>query len=264
MRLQPKKRLGQNFLIDKNIRNKIIDSLELMSGDTVVEIGPGKGELTRLIAESVNCVLAIEIDRNLASILKEELKEFSNVRIITADFLKTELWELISIDKGSSGKLKVFGNIPYYITTPIIARLIKYRRKIRAAFLTVQKEFAQRIIAAPGTGDYGSFSCFVQYYTEPEIIFLIKKNSFFPVPKVDSAFLRLNFKQELPLKARQEQALFKVTRAAFNQRRKTLRNSLAGIISEVKLNKFFNKYGLDTRIRPQDLSLQDFINLSKI
>lgn len=259
MYLKPKKGLGQNFLIDENILRKISVACAVGKGDTVLEIGAGRGELTALIAERAGFVYALEIDAALCPALKEALSAYANVKILRQDILRFSLKS--GMDKYGN-KLKVIGNIPYYITTPIIEHIFKYRGLIASAFLTVQKEFAERITALPGSKEYGSFSCFVRYYSRPQIVFMIKRNSFFPVPKVDSALLRLDLKDGLPLNVKKEKRLFRIIRGAFNQRRKTLRNSLRGIVAAQRLEAFFGQYRIDRNTRPEDLHLEDFINLA--
>jgi 16S rRNA (adenine1518-N6/adenine1519-N6)-dimethyltransferase len=261
MRLQPKKSLGQNFLTDKNIQGKIIDACALASSDCVLEIGPGRGELTALIAERVNKLYAVEIDSRLCAGLKERLKGYRGARIINADILETNLKKYAP---EKAVKIKVVGNIPYYITTPIIGHLFKFRDRIKNIFLTVQKEFAGRIAASPGSGDYSSFSCFVQYYAKARILFVIKKNCFSPRPKVDSAFLSLEIKEEPDIAVKDEARFFKIIRQAFNQRRKILRNSLRGLVPAGDLEFFFVKYNINSKIRPEDLSLREFADLSNI
>ena len=258
---KPKKSLGQNFLVDKNIQRKIIQACAFKASDAVLEIGAGRGELTGLIAEKVAKIYALEIDTRLCEILKANLEGSSNVEMINQDVLKFNLKRYFS---EAVARIKVVGNIPYYITTPIISHLFKFREKIDTVFITVQQEFARRMAAQPGSKDYGSFSCFSQYYTEPKILFPIKKTSFFPSPKVDSCFLRMDIKRRLPLGRKQEDLLFRFIRAAFNKRRKTLRNSLKGVASLQKLGQFFDRYSLDKNIRPEDLSLQHFINLTTL
>lgn len=258
---KPKKRLGQNFLIDRNIQNKIINACSLGSCDTVLEIGAGRGELTKLIAQRVNKVYAFEIDRDLCSILKNNLADHKNAAIINGNFLKVDLREYF---KRSDHKIKVIGNIPYYITTPIIEYLLKYKHNIEIIFLTVQKEFALRMLSSAGSKDYGSFSCFIRYYTRPKKLFFITRTCFRPTPKVDSCFLQLEIRQEPPVKIENEELLFKIIRATFNKRRKTLRNSLKGIIAPEELEEFFVKYNIDSNIRPESLTLQDFAKLTKI
>ncbi|MCX5706374.1 MAG: 16S rRNA (adenine(1518)-N(6)/adenine(1519)-N(6))-dimethyltransferase RsmA [Candidatus Omnitrophica bacterium] len=247
MRIQPKKRLGQNFLIDQNIQRKIIRELDLLPSDIVLEIGPGRGRLTSLIAPQVEKVYAIEVDKRLCLILNQRFKDTPDVSIINQDILKFDLTYL-----KLKPKIKVFGNIPYYISSPIIEHLIKYRGRVSTAFLTVQKEFAQRIVAAPGTKNFSSFSCFVQYYIKAKVLFDISKNCFKPAPKVDSSFIRLDIRDH------------PVIRTAFNQRRKTLRNSLAGSVSKETLDSFFNKLNIDKNSRPEALSLKDFAVLTDL
>lgn len=258
MHIKPKKNLGQNFLIDKNIQRKIIAACEFKSSDIVLEIGAGRGELTALIATKVKKIYALEIDPYLCEILKDNLKVYSGIEIISQDVLRFNLKRLFAKPKD---RIKVIGNIPYYISSPIIEHLFKFKDLIDAIFITVQKEFAKRITAKEGSKDYGSFSCFVQYYTKPKVIFNIKKTCFFPQPKVDSCFLRLDLKRRLALGKEREKLFFKITRSAFNKRRKTLRNSLGSIVSPQKLENFFTKYSIDRNTRPEDLSLEDFANL---
>jgi len=259
MRPQPKKSLGQNFLIDRNIQNKIIESVDLDPADTVLEIGPGEGAITGLLCRDAAKVFAVEIDRNLCALLTTKFATVQNLSVINADFLK---FDLRSLPPGN--KLKVIGNIPYYITSPIVEHLLLYRERITDIYLTVQKEFANRMAADPGSKVYGSFSCFVQYYTEPEILFLIKKNSFHPAPKVDSCFMRMKLREEPAVKVKNEAMLFKIIRTAFQQRRKTMKNGLEELIPNRKLEEFFRQYDIDPRIRAEDLSLQDFANLANL
>lgn len=258
---KPKKGLGQNFLTDKNIQRKIIFSCGLNKGDTVLEIGAGRGELTHLIAERVKRLSAVEIDSHFCAALKDKFKECPKVKIIHQDILE---FNFKSYFKNLKGKISVVGNIPYYISTPIIGRLLECRKKCENIFLTVQKEFAERITASPGSKKYGALSCFVQYYTYPEILFTIKKGCFSPAPKVDSAFLHLKVPPKPRVKVKDERLFFRIIRSAFGQRRKTLRNSLAGVITQSKLNTFFTLSGLDPNIRPERLTLENFAALSQV
>ncbi len=258
MHVKPKKSLGQNFLTDKNIQRKIIAAYNLNNSERVLEIGAGYGEMTRLIAEDCAFVYAVEIDKKLCSLLHENTKRYSNIEIINQDILKIDFKARFG---GIDSKITVVGNIPYYITTPIIDYLFKYRNKIKNIFLTVQKEFARRITASPGSKEYGSFSCFVNYYSIPKIVFTIKKNSFTPAPKVDSCLIELKVREEPPVKVNDEELFFKLIRASFNKRRKTLRNSLEGIVSPDKLREFFAENNIDNNIRPERLSLADFARL---
>lgn len=217
--------------------------------------------MTGLIASNVSRVYALELDCSLNPVLAGNLKAYSNISIINQDILK---FDLDGLKNRANAKIKVFGNIPYYITTPIIEHLLKFRHKIEVVFLTVQKEFAQRMTAIAGSKTYGSFSCFVQYYTQPEILFIIKRKSFYPMPKVDSAFLRLRIRQNPAVAVKSEELLFKIIRSAFQQRRKTLKNSLSDIVPQQTLEEFFSKYKINPKIRPEDLSLQDFANLANL
>ncbi len=259
MHIKPKKRLGQNFLTDKNIQRKLIASYNLESTDSVLEVGAGYGELTKLIAKNASFVYALEIDPELCKILRGNTEAYPNIKIINRDILK---FNLKSYFRKANNKIKVVGNIPYYITTPIIECLFKYRDKIECVFITVQKEFAKRIAAGPGSKEYGSFSCFVQYYSIPRVLFYIKKGSFLPAPKVDSCLLELKIRQVPAVNVKDEKLLFKVIRASFNKRRKTLRNSLDGILPLEKLGEFFRKYNIDNNIRPESLALKDFARLA--
>lgn len=261
MRIKPKKRLGQNFLVDKNIQRKIIEACQFKKSDIVLEIGSGRGELTSLIAENSAKVYALEIDLRLSDALKVSLKEFMNITVINADILKFNIGQFFNkIGK----KIKVAGNIPYYISTPIIERLIQFRANIDEAFITVQKEFAERMNAGEGTKKYGSLSCFVQYYTRPKALFNIKKGSFLPMPKVDSTLLKLEFLPFPAVKVEDQNLFFKIIRSGFNQRRKMLKNSLSGIVSGHKLRDFFIRYNLNPNSRPENLSLKDFANLANL
>ena len=260
MHIKPKKSLGQNFLVDRNIRKKILNSCDLSSDDTVLEIGAGRGELTGLIADKVNSVYALEIDKRLFDFLISEFNDRTAIKFINDDILKFDLSKI----NPAGGKLIVLGNIPYYISSPIIEHLFKYRQLISGIFLTVQKEFAERVVASVGTKKYGSFSCFVQYYSCPKIIFNIGKGCFRPQPKVDSVFLRLLIREHPAVKVDDENTLFRIIRAAFNKRRKTLRNSLETIIPKSKLEDFLFTKKLDKNIRPERLSLEDFASLSNM
>lgn len=261
MHPKPKKKLGQNFLVDKNIQKKIIGACAFRESDTVLEIGPGRGELTEYLVRTVSFVYAVEIDPQLSNILKEGLNHFSNLKIINKDILKFNPEECLA---DTAGRIKIIGNIPYYISSPVIERLLNFRDIIETVFVTLQKEYAERLTASCGTKDYGSFSCFVQYYAAPKVLFTIKKNSFFPVPKVDSCFVRMDIRQRPLCEVKDEKFFFRVIRASFNKRRKTLRNSLTGIISKEGLGAFFGEYEINANIRPEDLALADFANLANM
>ncbi|MFH1397867.1 MAG: 16S rRNA (adenine(1518)-N(6)/adenine(1519)-N(6))-dimethyltransferase RsmA [Candidatus Omnitrophota bacterium] len=241
------------------MQRKIIAACNFLPTDTVLEIGSGRGEMTGLIAERVNSVYALEIDRELLPELRETLKNFSNIKIFNQDILKFDLQNCL---KSVKSDIKAFGNIPYYITTPIIEYLLENRGRVDVIFLTVQKEFAKRLVSPEGSADYSSWSCFVQYFTSPKIVFKIKKTCFSPIPKVDSCLMRLDVRPIPAVKVRDEGWFFKVIRSAFNQRRKTLRNSLKRLASQDKLRDFFSEYSINPKIRPEDLSLQNFAYLA--
>ncbi len=263
MRIHPKKSLGQNFLIDPNIRGKIITALGLKPADIVLEIGAGRGELTKMIAQAVKKIYSLEIDKYLCSGLEESCRGIKNLRVMRQDILKFNLAGFIKSAK-IKARIKVFGNIPYYISSPIIAHFLKYHKRISAIFITTQKEFAKRVVAVAGSKEYGAFSCFAQYYTCPKVIFDISKNCFRPAPKVDSSFLELKIRQEPHPHLKDEKLFFKIIRGAFNQRRKTLGNSLRGIVSGSVLDEFFAKSGLDRMVRPERLTLENFALLTNL
>lgn len=261
MRIKPKKKLGQNFLIDKNVQKKIIAACELRPGEVILEIGAGRGELTNLISDKVAKVFAVELDSDLCQTLRDRFSICPNVEIINCDILKLDIANFF---KKIKRRIKIIGNIPYYITSPLIEHLLKFKNKIEVIFITVQKEFAKRIVAKPGSKDYGSFSCFVQYYAETKNIFFIKKGCFFPSPKVDSCFLRLDIRERPIFKLKNKKFFFNIIRTAFNKRRKMLKNSLKDTISSAKLSIFFEKYNKPANIRPEQLSLKDFANLANL
>lgn len=250
----PKKNLGQNFLTDIRIQQKIIQSCDLRPEDVVVEIGPGQGVLTRLIAPRVKKLICVETDRDLIDPLRSNLP--SSVEIVHADFLK---WDMSHLPDG----IKVIGNIPYYISTPIIEKLIEDKTKVSAAFLTVQLEFGQRLTAKAGGKDYGSLSCFAQYHADIKMLFKIKNTCFRPAPKVDSCFLRLNMRPHPEQVEGIEEFLFKLIRTAFQQRRKNIVNSLKGLVGKEKLEDSLKVLGIDFNSRPENLTLSNYIGLCK-
>lgn len=244
--------LGQHFLFDPEILKKIIDCSGITVDDTVVEIGAGCGSLTRLLCERVKKVIAIEIDRRLIARLKDNLSTMKNIEVIEADALKFPYEKI-------NGAFKVVANIPYYITTPLLFRLLEFREKILSMTLLLQKEVAQRVIASPGGKDYGVPSITVQLYTKPALKFLVPKGAFSPPPKVDSAVVHFEV-SPLPLyKIRDESFFLRLVKIAFAHRRKTIMNSLRSFkgIKDALLEA-----GLDSKSRPEDLSIKDFIRLA--
>ena len=248
---RPKKHLGQNFLSDPRILQKIIQTCELTPEDIVVEIGPGQGVLTRLIAPLVKKLICVETDRDLIEVLK---KEVPAAEIVHADFLQ---WDMGHLPAG----VKVISNIPYYISTPIIEKLIKNRSNFSSAFLTVQLEFGERLTADAGGKDYGSLSCFAQYHADIKLLFKIKNTCFKPAPKVDSCFLRMTMRPHPDARENMEEFLFKLIQTAFQQRRKNIVNSLKGLAGKEKLEKTLKMLGISNNARAENLTLSNYIDL---
>ena len=225
------KSLGQNFLTDKNIIDSIIEGANLGKDDLVIEIGPGIGVITGEAAQAAGRVIAVEIDKNLIPILNETLSEYDNVEIINKDILKADVNKIIENERVSNqikGEVKIIGNLPYYITTPIIMKLLEENVSASSIVVMMQKEVAERIKANPGTKEYGALSVAVQYYCTVDDIVDVPKEVFVPRPKIDSKVIRLNVRKEKSVKLSDRETFFKVVRAGFGQRRKTLLNSLSG------------------------------------
>jgi len=250
----PKKHLGQNFLYDPSILSRITSAADLSREDTVVEIGPGPGRMTRLLAERAKRLIAIELDRGLYERLKGDFIAYRNVEIIQGDVLQFP-FETLEI-------FKVVANIPYYITTPIIFRLLEYKENLISMTLTIQKEVAERIVAVPGGKDYGVLSISTQYHTNPELKFIIPKEAFKPVPKVDSAVIHMTIRRTPPVSVLDEKLFFSVVRSAFSQRRKTLSNSLSSFGKDIK--DILSEVGIDPRRRPETLSIGEFAYLANV
>ncbi len=257
------KSLGQNFLIDGNIIDRIIEGAGIRDDDGVIEVGPGIGTLTQKLCESAGKVVAIELDNNLLPILEETLGSYSNVEIVHGDVLKVNLNQLIE-EKFDGKKVKVVANLPYYITTPIIMKLLEEKLKIDKIVVMVQKEVALRMKAKPGNKDYGALSIAVQYYSKPEIIVDVPKNVFMPKPNVDSAVIMLDIYDEPVIKVRDEKLFFNVVKAAFGKRRKTLLNALAGGIALKKeeIEKVLERSQIDPVRRGETLSITEFARIA--
>lgn len=256
------KSLGQNFLTDKNIIDKIVDAAEADENTLVIEIGPGVGVLTRELAQVAGKVIAVEIDRNLMPILEKTLGDLNNVEVINQDVLKTNLNEII--EKSGYNKVKVVGNLPYYITTPIIMGLLEGGVKTDSIVIMMQKEVADRIRSKEGNKVYGALSVVVQHYCNVEQVAIVPKDVFFPPPKVDSAVLRLNLKSEKTYHLEDEGLFFRTVKAGFGQRRKTLTNSL-GLLSDFtkeEIREALERANIDGKRRAETLSLEDFARLS--
>lgn len=256
--LRPKKSLGQNFLVDRNVIGRMIDVCAFSKEETILEIGPGTGALTREIAPRVKRLIAIETDGSLVERLQVEFKE-RNVEIIHADFLKCDLSAILG-----KSKVKVVGNLPYYISTPIMTKVVENRHVFTEFFLTVQQEFAERIVASPGSKDYSSFSCFNQFYTAPRMLFTIKSSAFKPAPKVDSCFLKLTMLERPAYPCEDEKFLFQVIRTGFGQRRKTLVNALSSLLSKEQLIGLLTKAGLAATVRAEEVGLEKYVLLADL
>ncbi len=259
------KKYGQNFLVDPNVLERVMDAAGVSGEDCVLEIGPGIGTMTQLLAERAGKVVAVEIDRNLIPILEETLSPYSNVTVINEDILKLDVEEAIRV-RGEGRPVKVVANLPYYITTPIIMSLLEGGAPLESITVMVQKEVAERMQAVPGTKDYGALSLAVQYYSRPEVVANVPPNCFIPRPNVGSAVIRLTRYGTPPVQAADPGKLFTVIRASFNQRRKTLANSLGNApglsASRERVAGILEEMGLPAMIRGEALTLEQFAALS--
>jgi len=261
------KKFGQNFLIDTHVLEKIISSAGVTKEDCVLEIGPGIGTMTQYLAENARQVVAVEIDKNLIPILGETLAGYDNVTVINEDILKVDIKEIA--EKYNDGRpIKVVANLPYYITTPIIMGLFESGVPIDNITVMVQKEVADRMQEGPGSKDYGALSLAVQYYAEPEIVANVPPNCFIPRPNVGSAVIRLTRHKEMPVQVNDAEHMFRIIRASFNQRRKTLQNGLNNSpeipYSKEKILAAIEQMGLPATVRGEALSLAQFAQLSDI
>ena len=261
------KKFGQNFLIDANVLERIIDDSGITKDDLVVEIGPGIGTMTQYLCESAREVVAIEIDETLIPILNYTLEDYDNIEIINDDALKVDI-EKIAKEKNNGKPIKVVANLPYYITTPIIMGLLEGDAPIDSITIMVQKEVAERMQTGPGSKEYGALSLAVKYYADANILMNVPATCFMPRPKVDSSVIKLDIYKEKQVSVCDEEMLFKVIRASFNQRRKTLVNGLknAGNLPFTKeeIEEAITKMGEDVRIRGEKLTLEEFAKLTNI
>lgn len=261
------KKYGQNFLIDDNIVEKIVREAGVTKDDFVLEIGPGIGTMTQVLCAHAREVAAVEIDDNLIPILQETLAEFDNVTVIHNDILKVDIAALAQ-EKNNGKPIKVVANLPYYITTPIIMGLFESNVPIDSITIMVQKEVADRMQVGPGTKDYGALSLAVQYYAKPEIVVNVPPTCFMPRPNVGSAVIRLIRHENVPVDVRDEKLMFKIIRASFNQRRKTLANGLSNSpeihLSKEIITRSIEKLGRGASIRGEALTLEEFATLSNI
>ena len=262
------KRFGQNFLIDTHVLEKIIKSAEITKEDLVLEIGPGIGTMTQYLCENAREVVAVEIDKNLIPILENDtLAPYDNVTIINEDILKVDLNTLVQ-EKNAGRRIKVVANLPYYITTPIIMGLFEAHVPLKSITVMVQKEVADRMQAGPGSKDYGALSLAVQYYATPYIVANVPPNCFMPRPNVGSAVIRLTLHEEPTVKVADEAFMFRIIRASFNQRRKTLVNGLTNAaelsVSKEQVQSALEQLGLPVTVRGEALTLEQFARLSNL
>jgi 16S rRNA (adenine1518-N6/adenine1519-N6)-dimethyltransferase len=258
------KNLGQNFLIDKNIIEKIVEGAGIGKDDLVIEIGPGIGALTEAAAARADKVIGIEIDRNLTPVLTEALSGYENIEIINGDILKVNIDELIKRTGKKAGEVKIIGNLPYYITTPVIMKILEDKAQAESLTVMVQREVADRIKAGPGTKKYGAITAAINYYCEVEHVIDVSREVFMPKPNVDSAVIRLRIRKTPPVDLIDEKAFFSCIKASFGQRRKTLLNSLAGFygLDKQSVLTALTAASVAPQRRAETLSLEEFATLS--
>ncbi|MFF3924340.1 16S rRNA (adenine(1518)-N(6)/adenine(1519)-N(6))-dimethyltransferase RsmA [Paenibacillus lactis] len=263
-----KKSLGQNFLIDQNILGKIVEAAGLDKEKGALEIGPGIGALTEKLAQMAGAVTAVEIDQRLIPILKEVLEPYDNVKVHHGDVLKVDLNELFRQDFAEVGKVSVVANLPYYVTTPILMKLLEEKLPLENIVVMIQKEVAERMAAAPGSKDYGSLSIAVQYYSEPKLVCIVPHTVFIPQPNVESAVIRLAVREEPPVSVEDESFFFEVVQASFAQRRKTIANNLKSRFfadeGRERLEQLLEEAGLDPKRRGETLSIEEYARLSNV
>ena len=261
------KKYGQNFLIEPQVLETIVDAAHIQADDCVLEIGPGIGTMTQYLAEQAREVVAVEIDKALIPILQDTLSEYPNVTIINEDILKVDLEKLVK-EKNDGRPVKVVANLPYYITTPIIMQLFESHVPLHSITIMVQTEVAQRMQVGPGTKDYGALSLAVQYYSRPEIITHVPPTCFIPRPNVGSTVIRLTRYEKPPVEAADESFLFSLIRASFNQRRKTLVNGLSNAsglnLSKAQITEALEQMGLPANVRGETFTLEQFARLSDL
>ena len=256
--LHASKRLGQNFLVDAGIVRGIVEAADLAPGDRVLEIGPGIGTLTQGLAETGAEVTAVELDKKLPAVLAQTLAGYENVRVVQGDILKTNIPELMG-----PGSFKVAANLPYYITTPILMALLEQRLPVTRLVTMVQKEVAERMVASPGSKTYGALSVAVQYYTRPRIVLDVPPRSFLPAPEVDSVVIACDVLEQPSVAVQDEKLFFRLVKAAFGQRRKTLQNAMKSMgLDKNLISAAMEKAAIDSGRRGETLSLEEFARLA--
>lgn len=258
-KLKANKKLGQNFLINEEIIDKIIEESKISSDDTIIEIGPGLGSLTAKLVENAKRVIAIELDENMVKILNERFSLYNNIEIIHADILKIDIASLIKDEQN----VKVVANLPYYITTPIVMKLLEEELNIDSINVMVQKEVGERFCAMPGGKEYGAITVSINYYAEPKIILEVPKINFKPVPEVDSCVINLKVKKE-HINLKNKDTFFRIIKIAFSQRRKTINNSLTGIgKSKEEIKNMLEDLNIDVNSRAENLSIQQYAEIAE-
>lgn len=257
-----KKSLGQHFLVDRNILNKVIQTAQVEKGDVVLEVGPGLGEMTLALAQHAKKVIAVEIDSKLAVILKQKVKDFSNVEVVQSDILKMDFNLFL---KKEGHLIKVVANLPYQISTPLLFRFIESKEVFSTLTLMLQKEVAERIVASPGRKEYGPLSIFIQIFSDVSIRFFIKPSAFFPPPKVESAVVHMSFREKPLVSLGDEEWFKKIVKGCFGYRRKTLMNALkhSRLPIPQSIESRMQKIGIDPRKRPETLTIQDLVHLAE-
>ncbi len=257
-KLRANKSLGQNFLINEQIIDDIVNVSNVTADDVIIEIGPGLGSLTAKLADNAKKVIAIELDENMINILGERFSLYKNVEIIHADVLKVDLNKLIDGEEN----VKVVANLPYYITTPIVMKLLEEKLKINSITVMVQKEVGERFCATPGGKEYGAITVSINYYTSPKIVLDVPKENFNPVPEVDSCVVKLDLKNE-HIELKDEKLFFRLIKTTFSQRRKNIGNSLTGVgISKQEVKKMLEELNLDVNLRAENLSIDQYAKIA--
>lgn len=262
------KKLGQNFLIDENVLDTIVNSSEISSEDLVIEIGPGLGTLTQKLLEEAGKVICVELDERMITVLQDRFFMYNNLEIINEDILKIDLGKLIKENKKNSDlkKVKIVANLPYYITTPIIMKLLEEKLDIESITVMIQKEVADRLTAIPGNKNSGAITYTVYYYSQAEEILTVPNTSFIPEPEVESEVIKLNIRKKPVIEIKDEEKFFKIIKYAFMQRRKTLVNSLSNsnlFESKQQIENILKELGIDKRIRGEALTIEQFAKITK-
>ena len=257
------KSLGQNFLIDTNVIDRILEGARVQEGDYVIDVGPGIGTLTKEMGRTAEKVVAIEIDKTLIPILEETLSDFPNIEVVNQDILKVDVQELVK-EKLNGGPVKLIANLPYYITTPIVMKFLEEDIPVTDIVVMVQKEVADRMNAQPNSKDYGALSVAVQYYCDTEIVAKAPRHMFMPQPNVDSTVIGLHVREEKKYNVDNEEVFFKTVKASFGQRRKTLLNSLGGLgfLNKDEIRTALQEANIDEKRRGETLSIEEFASLS--